>query len=75
VLRKGEFARVFTAQTATEAEAVVRQLKTQGLHPADLGVTAPLPFPINSGKSFPVEVPLEEEAKAKKALNLSPKAL
>jgi hypothetical protein len=58
---------IFTAQTSREAESMIQWLRTKGLHPAELGVTKPIPF-FNETVKFPVEVPVEEAQKARDAL-------
>lgn len=63
-MRKAEFSTVFTAQNCNEAKAVVQELRTIGLHPADLGLTSPIAVG-GSPPTFPVEVPTEEAQQAK----------
>jgi hypothetical protein len=64
---------VFTAQTSREAESIIGWLRTEGLHPAVLGVTQPMRIE-HEAQDFPVEVPVEEVEKAKNALQHRPRA-
>jgi hypothetical protein len=57
IMRKTAFTIVHRAKTAKEAQGVIDRLRTTGLHPAELALTAPLPFSSGSKRTFPIEVP------------------
>jgi len=63
-MRKDTFSTVFTGKTSDEAAGICRELRSIGLHPADLGLTVPLPTPGISA-TFPVEVPCAESDQAR----------
>lgn len=67
-MRKTAFTIVHCAETAEEAQGVIDRLRTTGLHPAELALTAPLPFSSGSKRIFPIEVPPDESTKAKSIL-------
>ena len=66
-MRKTSFTTIFNATTSNEAETVIKRLQAAGFHPAELALTATLPF-TNKKQRFPVEVPAEEAGKAEQAL-------
>jgi hypothetical protein len=66
-MRQEAFTIVFTARTSNEAESLVNRLRDAGLHPAELGLTVPLPL-AHKTSQFPVEVPSEEADRARKVL-------
>jgi len=67
-MRKAAFTTVFTARTSSEAEALIHRLRILGLHPAALGLTAPLAFSGTEAR-FPVEIPSDELDEAKRILD------
>jgi hypothetical protein len=71
-MRESPLTTVFTGENYSEAEAVIGWLRTAGLHPAELGLTAPLPFE-RMERKFPIEVPAEEAEKARIALENRPR--
>jgi hypothetical protein len=70
-MRKSSFAIIFNARNSTQAEEVIDRLRQSGLHPADLALTATLPFRPASKKEFPIEVPFHEAEKAAEVLRAS----
>ena len=55
---------IFTADNSGEAETVIRSLRTEGLHPADLALTTPIPIE-HREKKFPIKVPPAEAERAR----------
>ena len=68
-MRRSAFTTILAARTCQEAEKVIGVLRDAGLHPADLGLSAPLAF-LGTKPAFPVQVPNEESETAKKLLKL-----
>ena len=66
-MRKSSFTTIFNAPNSIEAESIIKRLQEAGFHPAELALTATVPF-TNKKQRFPVEVPAEEAGKAEHAL-------
>ena len=66
-MRPEAFSTVFTSRNCRDAEAVLKFLKKGGLHPADLGLTAPIADK-STTPTFPIEVPAEEAQRAREML-------
>ena len=58
---------IFTAEHADQAEEIIGWLRAAGIHPAELGLTAPVPLE-HSEPKFPIEVPSEEAERARSFL-------
>lgn len=70
-MKEAALTTIFTARTSSEADAIIGWLRTIGLHPAELGLTTPVPFEGEDFR-FPIEVPTEEAEKAKSAVENRP---
>ena len=65
---------IFTAESSAEAEGIISCLRGAGMHPADLGLTTPVPLDHSESK-FPIKVPTEEVEQAKIVLESRPQPI
>ena len=66
-MRTTPYTTVYNAPNSNEAQTLIKRLQNAGFHPAELALTATVPF-TNDKQQFPVEVPAEEAGKAEHAL-------
>jgi len=66
-MRTTPYTIIYNAPNSNEAQTLIKRLQSAGFHPADLALTATVPF-TNDKQEFPVEVPAEEASNAKRML-------
>ena len=64
---------VRTAHTASEAERIIASLRSAGLHPVDLSMSAPFSLP-GAEPAFPIQISSEEALAAEGLLDACDRA-